>query len=180
MAKRAHTLALADDQSTHLTSSRFAGNSTEWQYPSIFSLSYGSVGLHRAKRVCPCGNCHRSKEPQSKGRCAHGLQPEAPISISSSDSGWSTSPQRLSAKDMSRVEPIGMTLRIGDDINVQYPSGYRSATQNEALLGCGSWINEHQTSSMVPSMPFEEAMVDQTSRAVPNRPVHPKHDIGKS
>ncbi|KAJ3484955.1 hypothetical protein NLG97_g6927 [Lecanicillium saksenae] len=174
MAKRGYSLAMADGRPSHPTSSRFAGNGADWQYPVIFSSSHDLLGLSQPKRICPCGKCQQPIESQSKYTCTHGLRPEAPLSISSSESDWSTSPQRLSVRDASKDEPMGMTLKLGDSLDSQNQSGYRCATQDEALLGCGSWLNERQMSGMASSVPFDEAMVHEASSLAINGQCHPK------
>lgn len=162
MAEQTHSSALTDGMSSHIIPTRIAGNSADWHYPSTYLSSHGRVGSNRSKRRCPCGTCHQPGDLQSKRQCTHGIQ-EKPISISSSESDWSTSPQRLSAKATSNDDSSGMTLKIRDSYDAHHSSEYwlQRPTQDEALRGCGSWQDDGQSSEMMPSMSSVKANIQK-------------------
>ncbi|KGQ06811.1 hypothetical protein BBAD15_g7868 [Beauveria bassiana D1-5] len=166
MPKRPHSLAMADDMPSHPTPPHLVFSSADWQDSRISSSSHGNSGLHRSKKCCPPGNWHQSTELQSKFRRTLDIE-ETPIRISSSQSDWSNSPQRLSVKDTAKGDTPFMTLKLTDDLDTNYPPEYwlQCPSQDEALLGCGTWQNDEQHSRTIPHMPFEEVMLSEPSRA---------------
>lgn len=152
---------------SHPIPPHLAGSSADWQHSRISPSSHGNSGLNRSKRCCPPGNWHQTIELQSKFRYTRDLK-ETPIRISSSESNWSTLPQRLSVKDTAKGDTPCMTLKLTDALDTDYPPEYwlQCPSQDEALLGCGTWQNDEQHSRSIPHMPFEEAMLCEPSRAV--------------
>lgn len=166
MTKRSHTLAMAGgphvpfspscptlkDQSCHYAPGRYSsqGNigSTAWSNPNL--------------------GCNQSMD-QAKYRCTESLREEAISITSSSDSGWSTSPQRLATADCLKVTSPGMTLRLGDHHTPQRPAAYwrDCPTQGEALLGCGSWLQDRPAFEKVQSMPFDQALAQGEDTPTP-------------
>lgn len=178
MAKRDHSLAMADTMSPHFTPPQPTGYHPGWQYLSMYSYSYRKVGLNPSKTGCLCGSCCPPTEPQSKYRCIGGRRADMPISISSSESDWSTAPHQLSVRDGSKVDSPGMTLKIGDALGTGYPLGYRPAPQDEALVGCGAW--QDGTSHATLAMSFDEAMSNEEPSASQKERGSSLHRDGKS
>ncbi|KAM3452879.1 hypothetical protein MY3296_004148 [Beauveria thailandica] len=157
---------MADNMPSHPTPPHLAGSSADSQHSLISPSSHGNLGLNRSKRCCLPSNWHQTTELQSKFRCTRHLK-DTPIRISSSESDWSTSPQRLSVKDTAKRDTPFMTLKLTDDVDTVCPAEYwlQCPSQAEALLGCGTWQNDEQHSRTIPHMPFEEAMQCEPSRA---------------
>ncbi|KAM3540721.1 hypothetical protein BM221_001549 [Beauveria bassiana] len=157
---------MADDIPSQPTPPHLASSSAYWQASRISPSSHSNSGLHRSKKCCPPGNWHQTTELQSKSRCTLDLE-ETPIRNSSSQSDWSNSPQILSVKDTAKADTPFMTLKLTNDVETDYPPEYwlQCPSQDEALLGCGTWQNDEQHSRTIPDMPFEEAMLCEPSRA---------------
>lgn len=181
MARQPHSHALIDDMSSHIIPPRFAGNSADWHYPPIHSYSHGLGSLDRSKRRCPCGTPHQPMSTQSKRQCTYGFR-QTPISVSSSNSDWSTSPQRLSTKDTAKDDLSGMTLKIKDTHGAHDLSEYwlQQPTQDESLRGCGSWQDDIQASDLMPGISSTELMILEPLRAEWHGSGVPRHSDGKS
>lgn len=160
MAKRDHTVAMTEVTSAQCTLSFSSGSRSSCQYPSSStSAPYGRAGS-QSSGGRPLGSyCRQAYEPPSKYRCTEGSSAETAISVSSTDSEWSTSPQCLSGP-VGVAPDEGMTLRLSSSHVPARPAGHwvEYPTQEAALAGCGSWSLHGFPSDRIKSLSFDQAL----------------------